>query len=105
MNTPEGFYIIRPDKHHESRCSPKRNNEGAEDRQSQEVREDPAAAVSAWTLARCGCQVDWTALSQRYAPAIVKHLKTNENIQFIREEEKTVMLIQDKGTRKVEIFH
>lgn len=63
-----------PDKQYEARCSPKRDDEGAEDRQSQEVRKDFVTAVSVWTLAQSGRQVAWLGISQRYTPAIVKHL-------------------------------
>lgn len=74
-----------PDKQHEARCSPKRDNEGAEDRQSQEVRKDSVTALSAWTLAQSGCQVAWFGISQRYTPAIVKHL-TKKKTMFINDE-------------------
>ena len=43
--------VDRPDEQHEARCPPKRDDEGSEDRQSQEVRKDSVTAVSAWTLA------------------------------------------------------
>lgn len=66
--------IIRPDEQHETRRPPERDDEGAEDGQSHEVGEDPATAAATWTLARLGCQVDWSTFS--HTPAVAKHLHT-----------------------------
>ena len=63
-----------PDKQHKARCSSQRYDEGAEDGQGQEVRKDPVTAISARTLAQGGRQVARLCISQRYTPAIVKHL-------------------------------
>lgn len=71
-----------PDEQHEARCSPERDDEGAEDGQSQEVREDSVAAVSAWTLAQSGRQVAWSGISRCYTPAIVKHLTTKKTLNL-----------------------
>lgn len=76
-----------PDEQHEARCSPERDDEGAEDGQSQEVRKDFVTAVSAWTLAQSGRQVSGLGISERYTPAIVKHLRKKKKIcLFVTDE-------------------
>lgn len=72
--------IIRPDEQHETRRSPEGDDEGAEDGQNHEVGEDPVTAAFTWTLARPGCQVDWSTFS--HTPAIIKHLQTKA-FQFV----------------------
>lgn len=73
--------VGRPDKHHEARRSPEWDDEGAEDGQSQEVREDPVTAVSAWTLAQSGRQVAWSGIGQCDTLAIVKHLTAKTRVR------------------------
>lgn len=77
--------VDRPDEQHEARCPPKRDDEGAEDWQSQEVRKDSVTAVSAWTLAQSGRQVAWLGVSQRYTTAIVKHLRKKNSLWMTAE--------------------
>lgn len=66
--------VDAPDEQHEGRCSPERDDEGAEHRQSQEVGEDFVTAVSAWTLAQSGREVASLGVSKQYTTTIVKHL-------------------------------
>lgn len=70
--------VYRPDKQQKARCSPKRDDEGTEHRQSQEIWKDFVTAVPAWTLAQRGCQVAWLGIRNCCTSTIVKHL-TNRN--------------------------
>lgn len=74
---PEKLLFIGPDEDHVAWCSSKGNDEGRDDRESQEVRKHPVAVIGVVALTRAGRKVAGNADAATVREHLRRHTRSH----------------------------